>query len=108
MYLLDLLVPRAGQPRADNPRGDKAAGQKDSPFLLVEHGNDGLWHVHERTFDTSGILFNERQAACDYAAERARARKDAMILKREHPNAVVDASVQAKPGVTTRLLRSIW
>lgn len=57
--------------------------QKDSPFLLVEHGKDGLWHVHERTFDTSGILFNERQDACDYASQRARTKKDSMVLLRE-------------------------
>jgi hypothetical protein len=60
-----------------------AENEKDSPFLLVEHGRDGLWHVHERTFDTSGVLFNERQAACDYAAERARSKKDSMVLLRE-------------------------
>lgn len=57
--------------------------QKEFPFLLIEHGQDGLWHVHERTFDTSGVLFNERQKACDYAVERARTRKDSMILLRE-------------------------
>ena len=60
-----------------------AENEKDSPFLLVEHGRDGLWHVHERTFDTSGVLFNERQEACDYAAERARTKKDSMVLLRE-------------------------
>ena len=85
-----------------------AFDQKDSPFLLVEHGNDGLWHVHERTFDTSGVLFNERQAACDYAAERARAKKDSMVLIREHRSTVVNACVPAKPGVMSRLLLSIW
>ena len=57
--------------------------QKDSPFLLVEHGRDGLCHVHERTFDTSGVLFNDRQEACDYASERARTKKDSMVLLRE-------------------------
>ena len=57
--------------------------QKESPFLLVEHGKDGLWHVHESTFDTSGILFNVRQDACDYASERARTKKDSMVLLRE-------------------------
>lgn len=59
------------------------AKQKESPFLLVEHGKDGLWHVHERTFDTSGVLFNQRQDACDYASERARTKKDSMVLLRE-------------------------
>jgi hypothetical protein len=57
--------------------------RKDSPFLLVEHGQDGLWHVHERTFDTSGVLFNERQDACDYASERSRTKRDSMVLLRE-------------------------
>ena len=60
-----------------------ASKQKESPFLLVEHGKDGLWHVHESTFDTSGILFNVRQEACDYASERARTKKDSMVLLRE-------------------------
>ena len=78
-------------------------GQKNSPFLLVEHGKDGLWHVHERTFDTSGVLFNERQDACDYAAERARSRKDSMVLLREHQNPVVSSCVPAKLGVMSRL-----
>ena len=49
--------------------------QKDSPFLIVEHGLDGLWRVHGCTSDTSGVLFSERQEACDYAAERARTKK---------------------------------
>ena len=57
--------------------------QKDSPFLIVEHGLDGLWRVHGWTFDTSGVLFSERQEACDYAAERARSKKDSMVLLRE-------------------------
>ena len=57
--------------------------QKDSPFLLVEHGQDGMWHVHERTFDTAGVLFNQRQEACDYATERSRTKKDSMVLLRE-------------------------
>ena len=57
--------------------------QKDSPFLIVEHGLDGLWRVHGWTIDTSGVLFNERQEACDYAAERARTKKDSMVLLRE-------------------------
>lgn len=57
--------------------------QKESPFLLVEHGKDGLWHVLESPFDTSGISFNERQDACDYASERARTMKDSMVLLRE-------------------------
>ena len=56
---------------------------KDSPFLIVEHGLDGLWRVHGWTFDTSGILFKERQEACDYASERARTKKDSMILLRK-------------------------
>jgi len=62
---------------------EMARYQKDSPFLIVEHGLDGLWRVHGWTFDTSGVLFSERQEACDYAAERARTKKDAMVLLRE-------------------------
>jgi hypothetical protein len=81
-----------------------ALDQKDSPFLLVEHGTDGLWHVHERRFDTFGVLFNGRQDACDYASERARTKKDSMILLREHQNPVVNTYVAAKLGVMSRLL----
>jgi hypothetical protein len=81
-----------------------ALDQKDSPFLLVEHGVDGLWHVHERRFDTSGVLFNQRQEACDYASERARTRQDSMILIREHQNPVVNTYRPTKPGVMSRLL----
>lgn len=57
--------------------------QKESPFLLVEHGKDGLWYVRESPFDTSGKSFNERQDACDYASERARTKKDSLVLLRE-------------------------
>ncbi len=57
--------------------------QKESPFLLVEHGKDGLWYVLESPFNTAGISFNERQDACDYASERARTKKDSMVLLRE-------------------------
>jgi hypothetical protein len=81
-----------------------ALNQKDSPFLLVEHGLDGMWHVHERRFDTSGVSFNERQDACDYASERARTKKDSMILIREHHNPVVNTYRPTKPGVMSRLL----
>jgi len=56
---------------------------KDSPFLLVEHGKDGLWHVHASPYDTTGVTFKARQEACDYASQLARNRKDAMVLMRE-------------------------
>lgn len=58
---------------------------KDSPFLLVEHGKDGLWHVHESPYDTTGVTFKARQEACDYASQLARnkKKKDAMVLLRE-------------------------
>ena len=85
-----------------------ALDKKDSPFLLVEHGKDGLWHVHESRFDTSGVLFNERQDACDYASERARTKKDSMVLLREHQNPVVNTYVPAKPGVMSRVLGWMW
>jgi hypothetical protein len=89
-------------------RNDMALDQKDSPFLLVEHGKDGLWHVHERRFDTSGVLFNERQDACDYASERARTKKDSMVLIREHQSPDVNTDVPAKLGVMARLLSWTW
>ena len=57
--------------------------EKDSPFLIVEHGLDGMWRVHGSRLDTAGMLFDERQKACDYAAERARTRIDAVVLLRE-------------------------
>jgi hypothetical protein len=82
--------------------------QKDAPFLLVEHGKDGLWHVHERRFDTSGVLFHERQDACDYASERARTKKDSLVLIREHQLPVVNTSVSAKLGVMSRLFSWMW
>jgi hypothetical protein len=66
--------------KKDNDLGSK---QKESPFLLVEHGKDGLWYVLESPFDTSGIPFNERQDACDYASERARTKKDSIVLLRK-------------------------
>jgi len=82
--------------------------QSDSPFLLVEHGKDGLWHVHQRRFDTSGILFRERQDACDYASERARTKKDSMVLLREQQNPEVNTYVPAKLGLVSRLFSWIW
>ena len=45
--------------------------QKESPFLLVEHGKDGLWYVLESPFNTAGISFNERQR-CLRLRKRAR------------------------------------
>jgi len=71
--------------RRDTP----SPSQKDSPFLLVVHGDDGLWYVHERRFDTSGVPFQERQDACDYASQRARTYTDSMVLIREHPGPLV-------------------
>ena len=85
-----------------------SSDEQDSPFLVVEHGQDGLWHVHERRFDTPGVLFNGRQEACDYACERARTKKDALVLLREHRNPVVNASVPEEPGVMARVLGWIW
>jgi len=85
-----------------------ALDQKDSPFLLVEHGKDGLWHVHERTFDTSGVLFNGRQEACNYAAERARIKKDSMVLLREQQTPVVNTYVPAKLGVMSGVIGWMW
>ena len=86
-----------------------ALPQKDCPFLLVEHGQDGLWHVHEGRFDTSGVSFSDRQEACDYAAERARTKKDSMVLIREHQSPVVNANLPAaKLGVVARLFSWVW
>jgi hypothetical protein len=82
--------------------------QSDSPFLLVEHGKDGLWHVHERRFDTSGVLFDERQDACDYASERARTKKDSIVLLREQQIAAVNTYVPVKLGIVSRLFSWIW
>jgi hypothetical protein len=89
-------------------RNDMALDQKDSPFLLVEHGNDGLWHVHESRFDTSGILFDERQDACDYASERARTKKDSMVLLREQQTPAVNTCVTVRLGIVSRLFSWIW
>jgi hypothetical protein len=82
--------------------------QTDSPFLLVEHGEDGLWHVHERRFDTSGVLFHERQDACDYASERARTKKDSMVLLRGHQTPVINTYVPVKLGIVSRLFGWMW
>jgi hypothetical protein len=81
----------------------------ESPFLLVEHGKDGLWHVHERTFDTSGIIFQERQAACDYASERARRRADALVLLREYQEPPAE-SVAPKKSMSraSKMLGWVW
>lgn len=78
------------------------SNQKDSPFVLVEHGNDGFWHVHEWRFDTPGVLFHERQEACDYAAERARGRKNSMVLLRSHQNPVESTRDPAALNVMSR------
>jgi hypothetical protein len=81
--------------------------QSDSPFLLVEHGKDGLWHVHESRFDTSGVLFQERQDACDYASERAKTKKDSMVLLREQQTPIFNTYVPVKLGIVSRLFRWI-
>lgn len=85
-----------------------ALDQRDSPFLLVEHGQDGLWHVHENRFDTSGVLFEERQDACDYASERARTKRartkrDSMVLLREQQTPMFNTYVPVKLGIVSRL-----
>jgi len=82
--------------------------QSDSPFLLVERGKDGLWHVHESRFDTSGVLFQDRQGACDYASERARTKKDSMVLLREQQTPIFKTCVPVKLGIVSRLFGWIW
>lgn len=79
-----------------------------SPFVLVEHAEDGLWHVHDRKFDTSGVLFKERQDAFDYASERARTEQDSIVLIRQHLGPLASACIPAKLGVMSRLFSLMW
>ncbi len=57
--------------------------EKESPFMVVEHGLDGMWRVHGYRLDAAGKPFDERQKACDFATERARSKIDSMVLLRE-------------------------
>ncbi len=71
-------------------KGDSAATGSDtdlhqeaSPFVLVAHGTSGRWDVYAKDFHNSLASFDERQAACDFASDLAKTRKDAMVLIRE-------------------------
>lgn len=75
---------RLGHSTSDSgaTRGDAGFHQPDSPLVLVAHGAGGKWDVHARAFDNRLAAFNERQAACEYASDLAKARKDSIVLIR--------------------------
>lgn len=60
----------------------------DCPFVLVARDDRGRWGVFHRDFETPLASFDEMQAACDFANERAKLQADSMVLigrQREAP-----------------------
>jgi hypothetical protein len=68
---------------SDATRSDTRLHQEVSPFVLVAHGTGGRWDVYAKAFDNPLASFDERQAACDYASDLAKTRKDSMVLIRD-------------------------
>jgi hypothetical protein len=91
------------------PERGVTSSHVQSPFVLVECGLDGLWHVYAEQFDTSEGVFNELQDACNHASKRAQARKDLMVLVREKHGSAVNAYYPpAKPGPLSKLFGRAW
>ena len=75
---------RLGHSTSDSglTRGDAGFHQPDSPFVLVAYGAGVRWDVLAKAFDNPLASFDERQAACEYASDLAKARKDSIVLMR--------------------------
>jgi hypothetical protein len=71
----------------------RAAG--DCPFVLVARDGGGRWGVFHRDFETPLASFDEMQAACDFANERAKLQADSMVLigRRREATAHPDSSM---------------
>lgn len=59
------------------------AVQEGPPFILVAHDTEGRWDVYARKFDTPVASFEQRQAACSFASDLAKKRRDCLVLLRE-------------------------
>lgn len=79
-----------------------------SPFVLVECGLDGLWHVYEEDSDAAEGVFNELHDACDHASNRAGARQGRMVLVREKHGSVVNAYYPVKHGTLSKWFGRVW
>ncbi|MEO5701708.1 MAG: hypothetical protein ABIS17_01695 [Casimicrobiaceae bacterium] len=71
---------RLGHSTSDSgvTRGDAGFHRPDSPFVLVAYGAGVRWDVLAKAFDNPLASFDERQAACEYASDLAKARKDSI------------------------------
>lgn len=70
----------------------------DCPFVLVARDAAGRWGVFHRDFETPLASFDEMQAACDYANERAKLQADSMVLigrRRQAPDHPDSSMAQA-------------
>ena len=83
-------------------------GTDYSPFVLVECGLDGLWHVYEEDPDAAEGVFNELRDACDHASNRAGATQGRMVLVREKHGSAVDAYYPVKHGMFSKLFGRMW
>lgn len=91
------------------PERGVTSSHAQSPFVLVECGLDGLWHVYEEQFDAFEGVFHELRDACNHASKRARARQDLMVLVREKHGSAVNAYYPpAKPGPLSKLFGRMW
>ncbi len=71
--------------KAAIPAPSSSVRQDDSPFVLVVSRGGGQWDVFAGDFEHPLASFGERQAACDFAGDLAKTRKDSIVLIREFP-----------------------
>jgi hypothetical protein len=72
----------------------------DCPFVLVARDADGRWGVFHRDFETPLASFDEMQAACDCANERAKTQANSMVLIGRHRQAPSHPDSSIAQGTT--------
>lgn len=102
--------PDDGSIAAETAGSDAGFQQADSPFVLVAHRASGRWDVYARAFDNPLASFNERQAACDYASDLAKTRRDSLVLIRDRQGAAAalasTAAIQTLSSFFIRMRQS--
>jgi hypothetical protein len=70
-----------------NSHTEMTAQTDGPPFILVAHDTEGRWDVYAKKFDTPMASFEQRQLACNFASDLAKARRDCLVLLREPKSA---------------------
>lgn len=75
---------RLGHSTSDSgvTRDDAGFHRPDSPFVLSPYGAGVRWAMFAKAFYSPLASFDERQAACEYASDLAKATKDSIVLMR--------------------------